>query len=84
MVCIFLLMMRKNVTLLAGDCTLTEIKAIGCIGEGVQCIWNFFEIENNIDWGKAGALNMNQYVSFEYKTKQGTTAFMGRQPYVLG
>lgn len=58
---------------------LPEIKAVGCTGEGMQCMWDLFEIENSIDWEKAGALNIRQYVAFAMGTGNGTTSFMGRQ-----
>lgn len=59
--------------------TLPGIKAIGCTGEGMKCMFDLFEIENSIDWEKSGALNMQQYVSFGMKTETGKTSFMGRQ-----
>lgn len=59
--------------------TLPEIKAIGCIGEGLQCMFELFDIQNSINWEKAGAVNVNQYISFGYKTESGMTSFMGRQ-----
>jgi hypothetical protein len=62
---------------------LPGIKAVGCTGEGLQCMFDLFEIENSIDWQKAGAVNMQQYVSFGLETVNGTTSFMGRQVYDL-
>lgn len=63
--------------------TLPEIRAVGCTGEGMQCMFDLFDIENSIDWKKAGAVDMHQYVSFGFKTPNGTTSFMGRQVYNL-
>ncbi|WP_040950064.1 GyrI-like domain-containing protein [Gorillibacterium massiliense] len=59
--------------------TLPEIKAIGCTGEGMDCMFKLFAVENEIDWEAAGALKLQQYVSFGYQTEEGTTSFMGRQ-----
>ncbi|MDF2543685.1 MAG: hypothetical protein K0S47_3403 [Herbinix sp.] len=59
--------------------TLPSINAIGCVGEGIQCMFDLFDIENTIDWDVAGALNMNQYVSFGFQTDDGVPGFMGRQ-----
>ncbi|MFD1174892.1 hypothetical protein ACFQ3W_01045 [Paenibacillus puldeungensis] len=58
---------------------LPEIKVIGCFGEGIDCMWNLFNIENDIDWKAAGCLNEKQYISFGCKDDQGQdTTIFGR------
>lgn len=58
---------------------LPEIKVIGCTGENGSCMWNLFDIENDIDWKKAGSLNEYQYYSFTTKDKEGNdTSIFGR------
>lgn len=59
---------------------LPEIKVIGCTGNGDSCMWNLFEVENQIDWKAAGCISTKQYFSFGCKGKNGNDSnIFGRQ-----
>ena len=60
--------------------TLPDLYALGCTGEGIDCMFALFGIENEIDWQAAGCTNMHQYLSWGFqKPNSQSISFMGRR-----